>query len=88
MDLGPITRVPDWQLGRLDLDAYQARTGYDGPLDVSTTTLEGLYDAHQDAIPFENVTALLGGGVPLGLDALQAKMNNPSATRAMPTTTY
>lgn len=74
MDHGPITRVPDWQLGRLDLDAYQARTGYDGPLDVSTTTLEGLYDAHQDAIPFENVTALLGGGVPLGLDALQAKM--------------
>lgn len=74
MSHGPIRRVPDWQLEQLDLDAYLARTGYDGRLDISTTTLEQLYDAHQNAIPFENVTALLSEGVPLGLDALQTKM--------------
>lgn len=74
MDHGPIARNPDWQLERLDLDAYLARIGYDGPRDPTTTSLQALYRAHRAAIPFENVTALLGDRVPLDLDALQAKM--------------
>lgn len=74
MDHGPIARNPDWQLERLDLDAYLARIGYDGPRDPTTTSLQALYRAHRAAMPFENVTALLGDHVPLDLDALQAKM--------------
>lgn len=74
MTPGPIPRTPDWQVEQLDLDAYLDRTGYHGPRTTTTATLSGLYTAHQDAVPFENVTALLGDGVPLGIHALQAKM--------------
>lgn len=74
MDHGPIARNPGWGVERLDLDAYLARVGYGGPREPSLTALHGLQRAHQAAIPFENVTALVGDGVPLDLEALQAKM--------------
>ena len=70
----PITQSPDWQVERLDLDAYLARIGYDGRREPTIASLEALYRGHHAAIPFENVTALLGDHVPLDLDALQAKM--------------
>ncbi|CAN5830953.1 arylamine N-acetyltransferase [soil metagenome] len=65
---------PDWELDRLDLDAYLARIGHHGPRTPTRDTLDAVYCAHQRSVPFENVTALTGDHVPLDLDALQAKM--------------
>jgi N-hydroxyarylamine O-acetyltransferase len=58
----------------LDLRAYLARTGYDGPLEPSVAALEGLHQAHVAAIPFENLDILLGRPIRLDLDSLQAKL--------------
>ncbi len=57
-----------------DLDAYLARIGYDGPREPTLATLRALHVLHPDAIPYENLTPLMGDPVPLGLDALQAKL--------------
>ena len=58
----------------LDLDAYFARTGYQGPRDVTLTTLNGVVAAHIQTIPFENFDALLGSMVQLDLASLQQKL--------------
>jgi N-hydroxyarylamine O-acetyltransferase len=60
--------------GQIDLDAYLARIDYHGTLDVSVETLQGLHLAHATSIPFENLDILLGRGISLELDALQAKL--------------
>jgi N-hydroxyarylamine O-acetyltransferase len=58
----------------IDLDAYVARIGYRGKLDVSLATFRGLHLAHATTIPFENLDILLGRGISLELDALWAKL--------------
>jgi N-hydroxyarylamine O-acetyltransferase len=60
--------------GLIDLDAYLVRIGYSGCLDPTVETLRGLHFAHATSIPFENLDILLGRGISLDLDALQAKL--------------
>ncbi|TPI43610.1 arylamine N-acetyltransferase [Mesorhizobium sp. B2-9-1] len=57
-----------------DLDGYFARTGYDGPTDVSLATLQALHATHPQAIPFENIDALMGVSVGLDIASLQDKI--------------
>jgi hypothetical protein len=40
----------------IDLDAYFARIGYDGPRTASLATLRAVHLAHTQAIAFENFT--------------------------------
>jgi N-hydroxyarylamine O-acetyltransferase len=58
----------------IDLDAYLARIGYGGPAAASLETLTALHAAQVAAIPFENLTPLLGQPVKLDLESLQAKL--------------
>ena len=58
----------------LDLDAYFERIGWDGATEPTYDTLAGLVRAHMAAIPFENIDVLLGRGVRLDLESLQAKL--------------
>lgn len=56
----------------VDLDAYFARIGYDGPREPTLETLRAIAVRHPDAIPFENLDVLLGRGisiVPADIDA-------------------
>jgi N-hydroxyarylamine O-acetyltransferase len=57
-----------------DLDAYFARIGYGGPATPTFETLTALQAAQVAAIPFENLTPLLGQPVKLDLESLQAKL--------------
>jgi len=71
--------VPDdWSVGKLDLDAYLHRIKYgDGPTagtDPSRTTLAALHQAHLAAIPFENLNLMLGRGIRVDLESIQAKL--------------
>lgn len=63
-----------WELARLDLDAYLARTGCTGVAATDAATLRHLHRAHAATIPFENLDIVLGRGVELELDAIQAKL--------------
>jgi N-hydroxyarylamine O-acetyltransferase len=58
----------------IDLDRYLARVGYAGALDATVQTLRHLHFAHATSIPFENLDILLGRGISLELDALEAKL--------------
>ena len=58
----------------LDLDAYFERIGWNGATDATYDTLARLVRAHMAAIPFENLDVLLGRGVRLDLESLQAKL--------------
>ncbi len=58
----------------LDLPAYLARIGYDGPTKPDLASLGGLLAAHMNAIPFENIDVLLGRPIRLDLGALQKKI--------------
>lgn len=57
-----------------DLDAYFARIGYSGPREPTLAVLRDLHRLHPAAIPFENLTPLMGDPVPLDLGGLQAKL--------------
>ncbi|MFC4373062.1 arylamine N-acetyltransferase [Nocardia halotolerans] len=63
-----------WLGEQLDLDAYLAKIGYDGPRTASPDTLRALVRAHTTTIPFENLEILLGRRIPLDLDTLQDKL--------------
>ncbi|MEU3463057.1 arylamine N-acetyltransferase [Streptomyces sp. NPDC006733] len=63
-----------WGGDRLDLDAYLARTGYEGGLEPTAKTLRALHSAHTAAIPFENLDVALGREVRLDLDSVQRKL--------------
>lgn len=64
-----------WHGSRVDLDAYLTRVGYQGDVAPDLATLRGLHAAHVDAIPFDNLDALLGrAAVPLDLDGVQEKI--------------
>jgi N-hydroxyarylamine O-acetyltransferase len=67
--------VPDdWSVGKLDLDAYLRRIGYNAPADPSLATLTALHRAHLTAIPFENLNIILGRGIRVDLESIQAKL--------------
>jgi N-hydroxyarylamine O-acetyltransferase len=67
--------VPDeWSAAKLDLDAYLRRIGYRGPAEPSEAALAALHRAHLAAIPFENLDIMLGRGVQVDLDSIQAKL--------------
>ncbi len=63
-----------WDIERLDINAYLARIGHDGVLDPTLDTLRALHQAHAATIPFENLDILLGRGISLDIDDLQAKL--------------
>jgi N-hydroxyarylamine O-acetyltransferase len=58
----------------VDLDAYFARIGYAGPREPTLAVLRDLHRLHPAAIPFENLSPLMGVPVPLELADLQAKL--------------
>ncbi|SAK88752.1 arylamine N-acetyltransferase family protein [Caballeronia ptereochthonis] len=60
----------------IDLKAYFARIGFGGPARPSPTldTLRTLHLLHPQAIPFENLDALLGRPVKLDLASIQRKL--------------
>jgi N-hydroxyarylamine O-acetyltransferase len=57
-----------------DLDAYFARIAYTGPRTPTLETLRALQALHPAALPFENLSPLLGQRVRLELDAIEAKL--------------
>jgi N-hydroxyarylamine O-acetyltransferase len=57
-----------------DLAAYFDRIGYGGPAEPTLETLSEIHRLHVAAIPFENLSPLMGDDVPLDLAALQAKL--------------
>ena len=58
----------------VDLDAYFARIGYDGPREPTLTVLRAIHQKHPDAIPFENLDVLLGRPISLDPAAVDAKL--------------
>jgi N-hydroxyarylamine O-acetyltransferase len=59
---------------QFDLDAYLARIGYAGPKEASLPVLRGLHRLHVAAIPFENLSPLIGEPVSLALPDIEAKL--------------
>jgi len=58
----------------VDLQAYCARIGHDGPLTPTLATLGELQARHQAAIPFEAIDVLLGRGIDLAPEAIDGKL--------------
>ena len=58
----------------VDLDAYLARIGYDGPRAATPQVLADLHRLHPQAIAFENLDPFLGRPVRLDVASLQAKL--------------
>ena len=58
----------------VDLDAYFARIGYDGPRAPTLATLRAIALRHPDAIPFENLDVLLGRGISIARADVDAKL--------------
>jgi N-hydroxyarylamine O-acetyltransferase len=58
----------------IDLAAYFDRIGYGGPAEPTLAALSEIHRLHVAAIPFENLSPLMGDPVPLDLEALQAKL--------------
>jgi N-hydroxyarylamine O-acetyltransferase len=56
------------------VDAYLARIGVPRPKEPSLSALRELHVAHVSTIPFENLDILLGRGISLELDRIQAKL--------------
>ena len=61
-------------MAEIDLDAYFARIGYDGPREPTLAVLTALALAHPAAIPFESLDPLLGRGVRIDPASLEAKL--------------
>ncbi|HPF14875.1 MAG: arylamine N-acetyltransferase [Planctomycetes bacterium] len=57
-----------------DLDAYFARIGYHGPRSATLEVLGNIVSAHVQSIPFENLDVLLGRGIDLNPEAVEAKL--------------
>jgi len=58
----------------IDLDAYFARIGYDGPRTLTLATLGAVQLAHAQTIPFENLDPYLHRPVSVDLAAIQKKL--------------
>jgi N-hydroxyarylamine O-acetyltransferase len=67
--------MDEWGIGQLDLDAYLSRVGLAGvPLPPAGGTLARLHRAHLAAFRFENLDVMLGRGVRVDLESIQAKL--------------
>jgi N-hydroxyarylamine O-acetyltransferase len=64
----------EWNIDRLDLSAYLRRIDYAFDTTPNAQTLAKLHRAHLAAIPFENLDVVLGRGVDVELDSVQAKL--------------
>lgn len=62
------------EMKALDLDAYCARIGYDGPREPTLATLRALHALHPAAIAFEALDVMLGRGIDLAPAAVEAKL--------------
>ena len=58
----------------MDLAAYFARIGYDGAVEPTLATLNGIVQAHVQSIPFENLDVLAGRPIDLSPAALERKL--------------
>jgi N-hydroxyarylamine O-acetyltransferase len=58
----------------VDLPAYFARIGYDGPVEPTLAALNAIVQAHVQSIPFENLDVLQGRPIELVPDALERKL--------------
>lgn len=58
----------------MDLDAYLARIGHEGPLEPTLPVLRDIVRRHATAIAFENLNPFLGLPVDLSVEALQRKL--------------
>ena len=65
---------PEWEADVLDLDAYLARIGYDGPRTPSLETLRRVHRLHAARICWENVDMALGRHISLEMASLQKKI--------------
>jgi N-hydroxyarylamine O-acetyltransferase len=65
-----------WSIATLDLDAYLSRVSLAGARAQrpSGDALAALHAAHLAAFPFENLDIMLGRGVKVDLDSIQAKL--------------
>lgn len=70
----PVDPSYRWQGDQLDLDGYLARIGFTGERAPTVATLHELVQQHTTTLPFENLEALFGRGVPLGPAEVQEKM--------------
>ena len=59
---------------RVDLDAYFARIGYAGSREPTLETLRAIHVLHPAAIPFEAIDVLLGRGIDLTPEVVDAKL--------------
>ncbi|MFN3582862.1 arylamine N-acetyltransferase family protein [Phenylobacterium sp.] len=58
----------------VDLDAYFARIGYQGPREPTLEVLRALHALHPAAIPFEAIDCLLDRGIDISPEAVDAKL--------------
>ncbi len=58
----------------VDLGRYFARIGFAGPGRADLATLQAIQDLHPAAIPFEAIDVLLGRGIRLAPEAVDAKL--------------
>jgi len=58
----------------IDVAAYAARIGFEGPLVPTRDTLSRLIERHASAIPFENIEVLAGRVPRLDVASLEAKL--------------
>jgi N-hydroxyarylamine O-acetyltransferase len=61
-------------MSEIDLDAYFRRIGFSGRARADAATLRALHRLHAAAIPFENLSALVGEPIALDGAALEAKL--------------
>ena len=61
-------------MGGIDLDAYFARVGYDGPREPTLEVLTALQRLQPGVIPFESLEPFLGRPVRIDLASLEAKL--------------
>jgi N-hydroxyarylamine O-acetyltransferase len=64
----------EWDIDRLDLDAYLERIGHAGDLTPSAATLTALHREHLAAVPFENLDIVLGRGISVDVVSVQDKL--------------
>jgi N-hydroxyarylamine O-acetyltransferase len=64
----------EWEVNRVDVDAYLKRIGYAGDRSPSPRLLYDLHSAHASSIPFENLDIMLGRTPALDMATLQDKL--------------
>jgi N-hydroxyarylamine O-acetyltransferase len=72
--MGQGSNGDEWEIDQLDLDAYLRRIGHAGDTAPTGETLAALHRAHLATIPFENLDIVLGRGIAVDLDSVQAKL--------------